>query len=369
MNIGANIKTLRKKQNITQEQLAEYLNITSQAISKWENGTALPDITMLPTIASYFEVSIDSLFGTNIDTVTNHESEYKKRYKELCADGDINGRRELMRSALKEYPRNFKFMDNLARSMFHCINDDNDLREIISLDKRIIENCKDIPTVCSAIHTLVKIFSYMGDYEQARNYADMLPSYALSHESAMEWALKDGIERDMQAQENGFNYMLSAFSTLLGRSGIGSGSISHRNNPPTDEQELSIYNTIQNLYKMIFPDGNYLAINGKLAQLHRFKARFYARHNEKDKAMKELLAAEKCADDFEFKKNKDIKYTSIFFDYLTFETGDYVRHWDSTEYGRILRKINQWECFDFMRNDNEFIEFKQRIEKKANNYK
>ena len=44
MDIGLKIRELRKKRGITQERLAEYLNISSQAVSKWENGTALPDI-------------------------------------------------------------------------------------------------------------------------------------------------------------------------------------------------------------------------------------------------------------------------------------------------------------------------------------
>ncbi|MCD8181044.1 MAG: helix-turn-helix domain-containing protein [Firmicutes bacterium] len=365
MDIGAKIKELRKKRGITQERLAEYLNISPQAVSKWESGLGYPDITLLPTIASYFEVSIDSLFEINIDTITGREQEYRRKYKEMCAKGDINGRRELMRTALKEYPRNYEFMDNLARSIFHSISDNKDFDEIISLDGRIIKDCNDTTIVCSAIYNIVRAYSYMGEYKKAKQYANMLPTYKHSREEALIWALEDGVERDIQAQNNGFEYMLSAFDTLLERSGMGAGALSHRSAPLTDEQEIMIYNTIEQLYNMIFSDGNYLAVNGKLAQIHRFKARFYARHLEKEKAMAELLMAEKCADDFENQKNKDIKYTSVFFDRLTFETDDYVRHWDSSEHGRILRKINQWDCFDFIRNEPEFAALKERMESKV----
>lgn len=62
-NLGTNIKTLRKQLNITQEQLAEALNISSQAVSKWETHISYPDITLLPSIADFFGVSIDFLLG------------------------------------------------------------------------------------------------------------------------------------------------------------------------------------------------------------------------------------------------------------------------------------------------------------------
>ena len=62
INIQKNISELRKKKGITQEQLAAALNISPQAISKWETGISLPDTQTMPLIAEYFEVSIDYLY-------------------------------------------------------------------------------------------------------------------------------------------------------------------------------------------------------------------------------------------------------------------------------------------------------------------
>ena len=62
INIGKNIKSLRRRTLLTQSQLAESLGISAQAVSKWENGTSLPDIMLLPEIARVFGVSIDELF-------------------------------------------------------------------------------------------------------------------------------------------------------------------------------------------------------------------------------------------------------------------------------------------------------------------
>ena len=58
MNIGNKIKELRKQRGVTQEQLAESMGISFQAVSKWENNIAFPDITLLPVLARYFDVSM-----------------------------------------------------------------------------------------------------------------------------------------------------------------------------------------------------------------------------------------------------------------------------------------------------------------------
>lgn len=62
MNFGKKIKELRLKKTVTQEQLAAHLNISPQAVSKWENNLTLPDIQLLPELSVYFGVTIDELF-------------------------------------------------------------------------------------------------------------------------------------------------------------------------------------------------------------------------------------------------------------------------------------------------------------------
>ena len=62
MNFAKKCRELRMKKAVTQEQIATALNLSSQAISKWENGVTLPDITLLPELSVYFGVTIDELF-------------------------------------------------------------------------------------------------------------------------------------------------------------------------------------------------------------------------------------------------------------------------------------------------------------------
>lgn len=63
MNLGDKILEIRKKKNITQEELAAELGVTAAAVSKWENGYTLPDLFMLCALADYFNVTTDELLG------------------------------------------------------------------------------------------------------------------------------------------------------------------------------------------------------------------------------------------------------------------------------------------------------------------
>ena len=66
IRLGEKIKSLRKQKNISQEVFANYLGVSFQAVSKWENGYTMPDVTMIPAIASFFGVSTDELFDFNL---------------------------------------------------------------------------------------------------------------------------------------------------------------------------------------------------------------------------------------------------------------------------------------------------------------
>ena len=68
MTLGKTIKQLRKETFLSQEQLAAKLNITAQAVSKWENEESYPDILFLPKIAAIFGVKIDALFDYEEDS-------------------------------------------------------------------------------------------------------------------------------------------------------------------------------------------------------------------------------------------------------------------------------------------------------------
>lgn len=77
--ISRNIYTLRKQQGLTQEELADMVKVSFQAVSKWENGNSLPDISTLPLLANVLHCSIDQLMGYAAEQkrITDYEERYK----------------------------------------------------------------------------------------------------------------------------------------------------------------------------------------------------------------------------------------------------------------------------------------------------
>ena len=73
--IGAYISQQRKNKNLTQAELAEKLNITHQAISKWENGSSLPDVGILVELAELFEITVDEILKGESNEVIEEKKE------------------------------------------------------------------------------------------------------------------------------------------------------------------------------------------------------------------------------------------------------------------------------------------------------
>lgn len=63
LTIGENIRSFRRKNDMTQEQLAQRLGVTYQSVSRWENGTTYPDLELLPAISELLSVTVDELIG------------------------------------------------------------------------------------------------------------------------------------------------------------------------------------------------------------------------------------------------------------------------------------------------------------------
>ena len=102
--LAENLKKYRIMKDLTQEEIADYLNITPQSVSKWERGETYPDITLLPALANIFETSIDLLIG--MDTVRAAETRYNihKRANELMRNNQLDAAENVYRDALLIYP-------------------------------------------------------------------------------------------------------------------------------------------------------------------------------------------------------------------------------------------------------------------------
>ncbi|HBR32394.1 MAG TPA: transcriptional regulator [Clostridiales bacterium] len=143
INIGKNLKKLRVQRDLTQEQLAEILNVSAQAISRWENNTTYPDIATVPFIANFFDVSVDELIG--MDEIRNsiNMNEIFPKVHELRSLGQIEDAIILLREAMKVYPNNNGVLAELAMTLTLKNNEETDngsVREAIQLSERVLEN-------------------------------------------------------------------------------------------------------------------------------------------------------------------------------------------------------------------------------------
>ena len=97
MNIyfAEKLKKLRAEKKVSQEKLAQYLDVSSQAVSKWETGNAYPDITLLPDLARFFGVTVDELLCVEKIDEKRLFDEYSEKAADLFRSIRYNKLRKL----------------------------------------------------------------------------------------------------------------------------------------------------------------------------------------------------------------------------------------------------------------------------------
>lgn len=90
MNIGSNIAALRKQKGITQEELANELGVSAQAVSKWENNSSCPDVSLLTSIADYFGVTVDALLREEEQKITEETIPEIEQPQKMSSNKKIN---------------------------------------------------------------------------------------------------------------------------------------------------------------------------------------------------------------------------------------------------------------------------------------
>ena len=187
--MGQIIRKLRKERNLTQEELAEQLNITSQAVSRWENETGLPDISQIVPLASVFGVTTDVLFnieGTNaVDEAYRivHEADALKEYGRIDTYLAAYDR---MIEGLKKYPNNLILLNNCVGLGLMLSLPENDsvyaaerAGEIAAETERqaklIIAYSKNASDILRAHQVLLFLYSSQGEHDKASAEAVNFP--------------------------------------------------------------------------------------------------------------------------------------------------------------------------------------------------
>lgn len=170
IQIGEKIKSLRKRKSLSQEVFANYLGVSFQAVSKWENGATMPDVTMIPAIASFFGISTDELFDFNLFEAEKQVEEICNRaYR--CRVTDPTKSEQILREGLKRFPGNDIILNNLLYTLDYQTRAD----EVIRLCKSLIESTKDDSVKYDACRILASCYHETGRHDLIKPTLEIIP--------------------------------------------------------------------------------------------------------------------------------------------------------------------------------------------------
>ncbi len=175
--IGQNIRKLRKERGMTQEELAAQLNISAQAVSKWEIETCSPDISQIVPLSTLFGVSADVLFGISPDSMEKEIEETRK----FCNAPEISNEDalEAWMKLYERYPHNNIICFEIAKTHSYCSNplDAEDYirhnKKAAEFYEKILDNSTDNDLRSKTLESLHHIYNSLCDPENALRIANM----------------------------------------------------------------------------------------------------------------------------------------------------------------------------------------------------
>ena len=330
LDLGNNIRQLRRRDKKTQEALAEALGVTSQAVSRWESGGSYPDMNLIPSIANFFGVSIDELFG--------YESDRERRIDAIVAEidrmNDQNNGRDiciteciaLARSALVEFPGNEKLMIALASALFkagyvrygerHIVDREGysvydtehhrsytEWNEAVALYEKVLQTLPSGKMRDRAMDELSQLYLNLGEYEKGKALAESAPSMWNSREFLHAYAC-DG-KQGVKARSEALLKIIRACAQFA------------LNITASDQQHLSAKEKAENiasairLFELVCPDGNFGRYHAYVASLEMLLSLYLWLDQQKDAAFAALERARENGLKFIVVcENSIVKYTA-----------------------------------------------------------
>jgi transcriptional regulator with XRE-family HTH domain len=296
MNIGEIIKKLRKQKDMTQEQLAEYLNISPQAISRWEINSTLPDITLIPMLANIFDVTTDMLLGVDIDAkekrieaivkeVTNHL--FKRQYVEA---------EKMLRTALKEYPNSYKLMDKLAEVLYtnadYYDNKNGNEEEIITLGEKILAECTDDNLRYLSIERLCNAYASMGETEKSASFAKKMPNTSARK---MITASFKGTKKYNHIQEQIAHDAFDVVNSIAMLMNGTYAALDDGTEPYNSDECIALYHKNIDIINILIEKGSFGDFNFYLVNAHRSLTFLYVQKGDAAAALNHFRLAAKHA--------------------------------------------------------------------------
>lgn len=264
-SIGKTIKELRKNRGLTQEELAEKIGVTAQAVSKWENESGMPDLSQIVPLAHIFGVSTDTILGTGDINKNEDISEILKRAQSKltfpltveCLTDKYN----VLLEGLKIYPNNFTLLINcmeLEISLAYPLNPVYDEKNAKALYKSCEKHANTIFSYDDNVNRILRARMIMlmlhcanGNFAEARRQAEKFPSRADFNIHKM-YSIHAHWQKDYKTEITSWQfYIMNLLHALL----YGSVSLGKAYDL-TDEPEkaMDIYQRLILILDVIFKD-------------------------------------------------------------------------------------------------------------------
>lgn len=151
LKLSDNLAMLRHKKKKTQEEIADFIGVTKASVSKWENGQSMPDITILPQLAAFYDVTIDELMGYEPQLSSEQINKLHEKLKICFVEQGFDYAVNECHKLVKKYYSCYRFLFTICCLYINHYNMTNDenvqkniLDEALELAGHILENCKDV---------------------------------------------------------------------------------------------------------------------------------------------------------------------------------------------------------------------------------
>ena len=350
IKICENLKELRKQKGNTQEELAEYLGISMQAVSKWERGECYPDITLIPAIAQYYNATTDRLLGVDEIAAELRMKEYYKRHGELLkqSTGGLDQHEKtvaLWEEARREFPNNHDVLVLLLESLCYPRPhaSEHHFDEIVQICERLLAESTVNYMRYMAISQLCEIYAHKKDFENAKKYADMASSVWVSKE-ILYGRCFEGEELVKYTQENLRRLIDIIYYNCVIKAAECTESA---------DEKIQMYEFAYKLYNLVYPNGDFGNGELNLAYICYNLACFYSSFSDTDKALSYIS---EMAEHFirNFFTLKEFKHTSFMLNRLTWTGTPEVVSGNPSIYLSTVEMIENTPQFESLKDDARY---------------